>query len=100
MGIRMTTAAGGARVIIAVTGSFDFELYDQFRAAYANTAGNGVAYVIDLSETEYLDSSALGMLLLLREHAGGKASNIEIRGASGEIRKLLDVANFSRLFYF
>jgi hypothetical protein len=40
------------------------------------------------------------MLLLLREHAGGKASNIDIRGVSSEIRKLLDVANFSRLFYY
>lgn len=98
MGISMTLAAGGDKVTIAVTGNFDFELYDQFRAAYANTAGNGVTYVVDLSATEHLDSSALGMLLLLREHAGGNASNIEIRGASTEVRRLLDVANFSRLF--
>jgi anti-anti-sigma factor len=94
----MTVAEGGGKVTIAVSGSFDFDLYDQFRASYANTAGNGVAYVVDLAATEYLDSSALGMLLLLREHAGGNASNIEIRGASDEVRKLLDVANFRRLF--
>ena len=100
MGINMTVSADGTRVTIAVSGKFDFQLYDDFRASYAATAGNGVAYIVDLSETEYLDSSALGMLLLLREHAGGETSSIEITRASAEVRKILDVANFSRLFKF
>ena len=100
MGISMTIAEDDGRVTIAVAGQFDFALYDEFRASFANTAGNGVAYVVDLSATEYLDSSAIGMLLLLRDHAGGEASDIEIRGASQEVRRLLDIANFSRLFKF
>lgn len=98
MGISMTVSDGGNEVTIAVTGKFDFQLYDEFRASYANTAGNGVAYIVDLAETEYLDSSALGMLLLLREHAGGEGSDVEIRQASDEVRKILDVANFGKLF--
>jgi anti-anti-sigma factor len=100
MAINMTVSANGDRVTIAVTGRFVFELYDDFRASYAGTAGVGVAYLVDLSDTEYLDSSALGMLLLLREHAGGVASNIEIIQASAEVRKILDVANFAKLFKF
>jgi anti-anti-sigma factor len=96
----MTVSADGSRVTIAVSGKFDFQLYDEFRASYAATAGKGVTYSVDLSETEYLDSSALGMLLLLREHAGGDASDIEITHASAEVRKILDVANFSKLFRF
>ena len=100
MGISMAIADDGGKVTIAVSGQFDFALYDEFRASFANTAGNGVAYVVDLSATEQLDSSAIGMLLLLRDHAGGDASDIEIRGASREVRKLLEVANFSRLFKF
>ena len=100
MGISMTIAEDDGRVTIAVTGLFDFALYDEFRASFANTAGNGVAYVVDLSATEYLDSSAIGMLLLLRDHAGGEASDIEIRGASQEVRRLLEIVNFSRLFKF
>ncbi len=98
MGISTTVSDGGDKVTIAVAGKFDFQLYDEFRASYADTAGSGVAYVVDLSDTEYLDSSALGMLLLLREHAGGEASTIEIRQASPEVRKILDVANFGKLF--
>ena len=98
MGISTTVSDGGDKVTIAVAGKFDFQLYDEFRASYADTAGSGVEYVVDLSDTEYLDSSALGMLLLLREHAGGEASKIEIRQASPEVRKILDVANFGKLF--
>ena len=98
MGINTTVSETGKQVTISVVGKFDFQLYDEFRASYADTAGNGVEYVVDLSDTEYLDSSALGMLLLLREHAGGESSNIEISRASDEVRKILDVANFGKLF--
>ena len=100
MGVNMTVSTDGSRVTIAVSGQFNFQLYDDFRTSFAATAGKGVSYIVDLSETEYLDSSALGMLLLLREHAGGEASDIEIIEASPAVRKILDVANFSRLFKF
>ena len=98
MGISMTVSEDGSKVTIAVAGKFDFQLYDEFRASYADTAGPGIDYEVDLSDTDYLDSSALGMLLLLREHAGGESSNIEITQASPEVRKILDVANFGKLF--
>jgi len=100
MAVNMTVCANGDRVTIAVTGKFDFDLYDDFRASYAGTAGVGVAYQVDLAGTDYLDSSALGMLLLLREHAGGVASDIEIIQASPEVRRILNVANFGKLFKF
>ena len=98
MGISTTVSETGDQVTIAVAGKFDFQLYDEFRASYADTAGSGIRYVVDLAETDYLDSSALGMLLLLREHAGGETSDIEISQASPEVKKILDVANFGKLF--
>jgi ABC-type transporter Mla MlaB component len=57
-----------------------------------------VEYEVNPAGTEYLDSSALGMLLLLREHAGGDTSIINITKVSDDVRKMLDVANFGRLF--
>ena len=84
MGISTTVSETGDQVTIAVAGKFDFQLYDEFRASYADTAGSGVRYVVDLAETEYLD--------------GGEASDIEISQASPEVKKILDVANFGKLF--
>ncbi|MCH8104886.1 MAG: STAS domain-containing protein [Proteobacteria bacterium] len=98
MTVNTTVSDGGNKVHISVGGKFDFQLYDEFRAAYANTRGEGAQHIVDLSATEYLDSSALGMLLLLREHAGGESSNIRISKESPEVKKILDVANFEKLF--
>jgi len=98
MAINSTIADGGKKVTISVSGKFDFQLYDEFRNSYDETNGNGVHYVVDLSATEYLDSSALGMLLLLREHAGGESSKVDIVNTSVDVKKILDVANFGKLF--
>lgn len=98
MSINSTITEGGKKVTISVSGKFDFQLYDEFRCSYDETDGVGVHYVVDLASTEYLDSSALGMLLLLREHAGGDNSNVDISNASSNVKKILDVANFSKLF--
>ena len=98
MAINSTISDGGKKVTISVSGKFDFQLYDEFRSAYDETAGSGVHYVVDLAQTDYLDSSALGMLLLLREHAGGDSSKVDIINTSADVKKILDVANFAKLF--
>lgn len=98
MAINSTTSDGGNKVTISVSGKFDFQLYDEFRSAYDESGGSGVHYVVDLAQTDYLDSSALGMLLLLREHAGGESSKVDIINTSSDVKKILDVANFGKLF--
>ena len=50
--------------------------------------------MVDLSRTSYLDSSALGMLLLLRE----RCADVRVENASDDVRKVLEIANFQRLF--
>jgi len=98
MGISTIVSDSGEKVTISVSGKFDFQLYDEFRSAYSETAGSGTNYEVDLSAADYLDSSALGMLLLLREHAGGESSKIDITQVSEDVKKVLDVANFGKLF--
>ncbi len=98
MSITSAVSDDGKKVTISVTGKFDFQLYDEFRSSYVDTLGAGVQYTVNLSGTDYLDSSALGMLLLLREHAGGEGSRIQISNASTDVKKILDIANFSKLF--
>ncbi len=98
MSISSSVSENGKTVTISVSGKFDFQLYDEFRSSYVDTQGAGIQYMVDLSGTDYLDSSALGMLLLLREHAGGEGSKIDIVNASPDVKKILDVANFGKLF--
>jgi anti-anti-sigma factor len=83
---------------VRMTGRFDFSCRDDFRAAYA-TSPAGSTFVIDMSGVEYVDSAALGMLLLLRDHAG-EASRVTIHGSRGQPEQVLRIANFHKLFRF
>jgi anti-anti-sigma factor len=53
---------------------------------------------VDLSDTTYLDSSALGMLLLLRDYAGGDSARIVIENCNNDVRRILSISNFEQLF--
>ena len=76
---------------------FDFTVHRDFHdACLGGRAAR--SYVIDLGEVNRMDSSALGMLLLLREHAGGERSEIRIVNAGSELRGTLRVAGFDKLF--
>ncbi len=88
---------GGAKVNIVISGRFDFNDHMQFRDAYKAYAASA-AYTLNMSSAEYMDSSALGMLLLLREHAGGDSAKIKVTGCNDEIKKILTIANFQKLF--
>ncbi|MHA7878420.1 MAG: STAS domain-containing protein [Saccharospirillum sp.] len=83
---------------IRITGRFDFSSHQEFRQIYENASDDIKLYVIDMSEATYLDSSALGMLLLLRDHAGGDNADIRIRHCNEDVKKILTISNFGQLF--
>lgn len=88
----------GETRIIAIEGRFDFSTHQAFRDAYESDAGQIHRWVIDLSGTTYLDSSALGMLLLLRDHAGGDSAKIQLENCNPDVRRILSISNFEQLF--
>lgn len=88
----------GRQLTIGVKGRFDFRLYDAFRNSYADMRDPVQKFVVNLEGAEYMDSSALGMLLLLREHAGGDESDVQLLAPNTEVRNVLDIANFDKLF--
>jgi anti-anti-sigma regulatory factor len=51
-----------------------------------------------MAKALYLDSSALGMLLLLRDHAGGDSANVQITKCNQDVKKILTISNFEQLF--
>tara|TARA_A100001037_G_C15043281_1_gene586536 strand:- start:477 stop:782 length:306 start_codon:yes stop_codon:yes gene_type:complete len=85
-------------VTIAVQGTFDFSVHRAFREAYESLPGADAHYVVDLAETETMDSAALGMLLLLRDYAGGENADIRVQNCSDSVREILRIASFELLF--
>lgn len=89
--------SNGSTTKIHISGRFDFKLHSEFREAY-RYCPQRTSYVVDLGATEYIDSSALGMLLVLREHAGGDHAMIRIENTRPSVRKILQIAHFERFF--
>jgi anti-anti-sigma factor len=90
----------GSEFSLALSGRFDFNAHRDFRNGYEPALQNSSIKTLNLNmeKVDYLDSSALGMLLLLNEKA--RASNIEviISSCPANIKKIIEVANFSRIF--
>ncbi len=98
MSVITQASLDGNEVTIRVQGRFDFSVHKEFREATQEANGPGTRYVVDLAGTEYMDSSALGMLLLLREQAGGDQADIRITNPRPEVKKILTISNFQKMF--
>ncbi len=93
----ISASVEGNQCVITILDRFDFSTQNEFRKAY-EAADPGSHFVLDFSGADYMDSSALGMLLLLRDYAGGDHANIELRHCKPEIKNILEISNFQKLF--
>jgi anti-anti-sigma factor len=94
----VTATTNGNTIRLKVSGRFDFSSHQEFRQIYEAVSAEVTNYTVDMSEATYLDSSALGMLLLMRDHAGGDDAKIEIVSCNEDVKKILTISNFGQLF--
>ncbi len=98
--MQIATEISGSRAVLNLNGRFDFHSHRDFRSAYENVMeGTEVRDIeINFRQVDYLDSSALGMLLLLREKAEVAGKNVALVGLQGMVKQVLEIANFGKLF--
>lgn len=97
MAIVSTAGNNSKDVLITVSDRFDFSQYKLFRDSYCDCNLAGTEFRLDLSSANYMDSSALGMLLLLKEHADKIKGKIIIERPNDSINKILEIAQFHHL---
>lgn len=95
--IQVSDRNNDGTITICIRDRFDFSAHKEFRASYRDRP-NSSNYVINMQEVNYIDSSALGMMLLLREYALENDGKVSIANCNPDIRKILTIANFERLF--
>ncbi len=88
----------GDKLTISISGRFDFDLHREFRAAIDSISESTKHITVDLRTTEYVDSSALGMLLMLKSKMGDQKDKVSLINAKPEVKKILEIANFGQLF--
>ena len=98
--MQTTVTKENGRGLIRLVGRFDFNTHREFRAAYEPLLAEGAvrSVTVDFAGVDYLDSSALGMLLMLRDKLGGVNKDVSLSGVSGNVKQVLDIANFGKLF--
>lgn len=84
-------------LVIKVKGHFNFSLVSAFREIYA-AVENPDNITIDLSGTEMIDSSGLGILLYLQKHFGSKRENTHLINCNQVLLKTLTMAQFGKMF--
>lgn len=89
--------------VLSLPERFDFSynktFSQQYQAIFLDTTGIN-KIVLDFSRVMYLDSSALGMMVLLQKKAKAAKIAVAIRGAKNTAEDILKMANFNKLYGF
>jgi len=97
MAITVTKSSDGKTITVNLPSEFDFRSHRDFRETHKD-ADSTAQYILDFSVTEHIDSSALGMLLLMREGLGNDDARVKLINCRPNIKKLLEMASFHQLF--
>lgn len=86
--------------VIGILGKFDFPVHREFKNGYTAMLGNpDISQIeVDMRDVDYIDSAALGMLMLLSRRAHQVNKTVVLSHPSAYVSLLLEVANFERIF--
>lgn len=87
-------------IVISIPERFDFSTHKWFTEAYEQALKSSNQVVLDFSRVSYVDSSALGMMVLLRRKLSAAGGKGYIRNVTGTAKDILDMANFDTLFEY
>ncbi|VAX07706.1 Anti-sigma F factor antagonist (spoIIAA-2); Anti-sigma B factor antagonist RsbV [hydrothermal vent metagenome] len=96
MSVKTTVSPDGNEITLHISGRFDFSTHQGFVSGYKEHPKGEKSFIVDLSAADYMDSSAMGMLLQLREY--GKGGGVKLVNANDGILEILRIANFDKLF--
>jgi anti-anti-sigma factor len=81
---------------------FDYSYHRQFGEMYTPLIESPVCkeIILDFTQVEYLDSSALGMMVLLQKKFSTGGRKVRVKGARGATEEILKMANMQKIFEF
>ncbi|MGB2427395.1 MAG: STAS domain-containing protein [Alteromonas sp.] len=98
MALEAQLSADEKTLVVRMDEKFDFGKVQDFRAAYTGIPDSVKTIEVDLAETEYMDSSALGMLLNMQKVLKGRVSNYRITHSRPQVLKILTISRFDKKF--
>jgi len=87
------------RQVIAVTGEIDLFTAPELKAAIADAIEQGrIRLVIDLTDTSFLDSTALGVLIGAIKRLRGRRGRLTIVNVDDNIAKTFEITGLDQIF--
>jgi HptB-dependent secretion and biofilm anti anti-sigma factor len=84
-------------VILHVEGRFDFGARKEFKAAMDQASHEGVPIVLDLGQVSFVDSSALGLLVISHQNLKNKKIPFCLVNPQTYVRQVLELANIAKM---
>lgn len=90
----------GDRAVLQLQGRFDWSSQRDFHKTVDTVLDNfGTNEIqVDLGGVDYIDNTALGLLLVLREEALVRNKGVSLANCRGGVKVVLDIAKFDRVF--
>jgi HptB-dependent secretion and biofilm anti anti-sigma factor len=85
---------------LILVGQFDFNMHKDFRETSQTLLDSEQVREIkvDFDQVPFLDSSALGMLLLLKERAAMQKKSLSLVNCHDTVQQVLEIACFNKMF--
>ena len=98
MAVKTQISEDGNVLTITVPSQLNITAHKEFGEAYKDNLAQVSSCIVDMTDVEFMDSSALGMMLMFREKAVAENVEISISNAAPSIKKIFTMANFDKLF--
>ncbi|MEI8395503.1 MAG: STAS domain-containing protein [Rhodospirillaceae bacterium] len=81
-----------------ITGRLTFNDHAKIRSLIAEAlAGVSNTVCFDLDELQFIDSAAVGMLLIAHEELNKSGRRLVLRNATGQVKRVITVAQLSKV---
>lgn len=91
--------SNGNEFNVHVSGRMTHADHRGFRGILAAINESGAQRIVfDLVKAEFMDSSALGMLLIVRDASVQQSRAVVLKGAGGQVEKLITIGKLHKYF--
>lgn len=96
--LTITQETQGTATVLNISGRLEFSGRKTFTDALTKAQDESLKHLIlNFQQVPYIDSAALGLLALAQQNLKLKDARISIVNAQEYVRKVLDLANFSKI---
>ena len=94
-----SAVVNGDSLEVSLNGKFTFADNKTFNVFLDDiTRGKHKRVVINLAGVDFIDSAALGILLLTRDRCDKASASLVVRNPRGQVKQMFDISRFSELF--